>query len=95
MMTRSEEAHVFRLLDEYSRRNHRCFVAEFFSSTENDEYVVCFRPVADGKFSADEYACRYLSFETPQLRMAHIAGALLAMMAAELDRKLPEINPIT
>lgn len=91
-MTTSEEARVFKLLDEYARKNHQCFVAEMFLNEEKNKYVVCFRPLAAGRDSANRFSCRYLNVEAPQAKMASEAGVLSSLAIAELDRKLAEIN---
>jgi hypothetical protein len=92
MLSRSEYSHVFRLLDEHSRRKHQCFVTEMIPSGASDEYLVCFRPVGGTEFSADRFSCRYVRFETLNLRMAHVAEGLLAETIEELDQSLREIG---
>jgi hypothetical protein len=46
----AEETTYFKLLDEYSRTRHRCFLAEMFRT--GPEYTVCFRPTGVEKESA-------------------------------------------
>jgi hypothetical protein len=37
-----EETNCFTLLDDYARTRHGCFLAEFFLSSIQTEYVLCF-----------------------------------------------------
>jgi hypothetical protein len=91
-MTPSERAVVFKLLDDYSRNKHRCFVAELdFAKTEND-YQVCFRPTGGTKDSPNRYECRYLRIGIRDIMEAAERKELSASVVEQLDKELPSLG---
>jgi len=66
----SSESRLFELLDDYARKHHGCFLAEFFLDYEQTEYVVCFRPVTGNINLQDRHACTYLRIEAEAARAA-------------------------
>jgi len=82
----AEETTCFKLLDEYSRTRHRCFLAEMFSTVS--EYTLCFRSTGVQKESASRYACRYLRIGTREVSTAARNGILLPSTTEMLDREL-------
>jgi hypothetical protein len=88
-LTSSEEAQLFRLLDDYSRLQHQCFVSEMFLNDRKTEYVVCFRPVEAREDSANRYACEYLQVGVPEAKLVSHTGVLTASIIKELESELP------
>lgn len=92
-MTTREYSRAFKLLDEYSRRHHQCFVTELFLGSNRIEYFVCFRPTNES-INPDQFACRYLKIETAQFELISQIGALPISIIEELDKELPALgNP--
>jgi len=91
-MTSSEDAAVFRLLDSYSRNQHRCFVAEFGFDKAEADYVVCFRPTGGTKDSPNRYACRYLHFGSTDIKEAAERKELPTSVIEQLDKELPSLG---
>ena len=90
-MTTREYARAFKLLDDYSRQNHQCFVAELFLDSNRIEYVVCFRPTNES-INPDQFACRYLKIETGEFDLISQIGALPISIIEELDKELPALG---
>jgi hypothetical protein len=91
-MTPSESAQAFRLLDEYSRKNHQCFVTEFdLRNDAGTEYLVCFRPTNES-INPDQFACRYLKFRAAQFEPISQLGVLPISIIEELDKELPALG---
>ncbi len=84
-----QETRVFKLLDDYSRNRHNCFLAEMFLNQAQTAYTLCFRPVNKNKNSPDRYACRYLHLEASELKIAAEKGSIGASTIEELDKELP------
>jgi len=92
MMTLSELTLVFKLLDEYSRENHQCFIAEM--DPRNDartEYSLCFRPTNES-INPDHFACRYLRFSTEQFEPISQSGVLPVAITEQLDKELAALG---
>ena len=87
----SEETKFFSLLDDYSRKQHQCFLAEFLPNSAQTEYTLCFRPVQVSVRSADRYACRYIHAGRHEARIAAEAGALSPALREQLDRELSRL----
>jgi len=87
-----EETQLFGLLNDYSKSQHECFVAEMFPSKTGDEYILCFRPMHIGKAHDGRYACRYMRMNKLAAQKAAITGTLGEEIIAELDRELPELR---
>ena len=87
-MTSSEQAAVFRLLDEYSKKQHQCFVAEMFLNKPKDSYLVCFRPAAISIGAANSRDCVYVSISISEARAvaeAKVVGnAISRLLETEL-----------
>ena len=90
-MTTPEYSRAFKLLDEYSRQNHQCFVAELFLGSNRIEYVVCFRP-SNESINPDQFACRYLKIGTAQFELISQTGVLPISIIEELDKELPALG---
>jgi hypothetical protein len=91
-MTSSKYAIVFRLFDDYSRKKHHCFVAEFNPARGKSGYSLCFRPTRGTKDSPNRYACRYLHFELGEVQDAAKSGELPATVTEFLDKELPSLG---
>jgi len=69
-----QETTFFKLLDEYARTRHQCFLTEMLPDFPDKlRYSWCFRPIGVGKGGPDQYTCRYLSIDAAE--MAYSAGA--------------------
>ncbi|HEV2233470.1 MAG TPA: hypothetical protein VGV68_08720 [Terriglobia bacterium] len=90
-MTASEHAVVFKLLDDYSRNKHQCFVAEFELDTAETYYPVCFRPTGGTKDSP-RFACRYLHIGIIEVTEAAERKELPASVIELLDKELPALG---
>jgi hypothetical protein len=93
-LTTEEQGRCFKVLDEYSRRKHNCFVAEFFLSDQVGKYFVCFRPTgvsSDSVDDPDRYACKYLQFEVEDVKRMRSEESLPVEVAKRLDEALPTI----
>ncbi len=91
-MTTSDRAIAFRLLDDYARSKHQCFVAEFDLDKAGLEYRVCFRPTCGSKGSPNRYACRYLHVGIRDVTEAVEKKELPASVVDLLDRELPSLG---
>lgn len=90
----SEETQAFKLLDDYSRDQHRCFLTEMFLNEAKTAYRLCFRPTGAGRESPDRFAHRYLNFEVSEVKVAAQEGMLTASMTEELDKELRLLRPV-
>jgi hypothetical protein len=90
-MTSPEEKQLFKLLDDYSRRHHQCFVAEMFLNDERTEYILCFRPT-QVKDSPNRYACQYLHLGISEANIAGQGNELGASMRALMDKELVSLG---
>jgi hypothetical protein len=91
-LTPSEEAQLFRLLDDYSRLQYKCFVSELFLNKHKPEYTVCFRSTASREDSTNRYACRYLHIDEAEAKTVSRTGALTASIIIKLENELPELR---
>ena len=92
MLTSSEGAVVFRLLDDYCRSKHRCFVAELDLDKAGRHYRVCFRPTGGTKHSPNRDAGRYLEIGIGCIMEVAEEKALPASITELLDRDLPSLG---
>lgn len=91
-MTSSEEGLIFKLLDDYSRTRHHCFLAEMFLDRVQTEYFLCFRPTSDHPNpNPSNYACRYLRVEIGEVQTIDTTGKLTASIIQRLDADLPSL----
>jgi hypothetical protein len=94
-MTPEEKGRCFRMLDEYSRRNHKCFLAEMDLNVKRGVYTACFRPLGLSVDSPNRYACRYLYASVDDLTNAVHAGRPSQSVSAMLDRELKELSTLS
>ena len=81
----------FRLIDDYAREHHQCFLAEMFLNRGQTEYMLCFRPTEAAK-NSDRYACRYLCFEISEISTVEQAQELNDSVKTLLDKELPNLS---
>lgn len=93
-MTSSEYSVFFKLLDDYCRAKHHCFVAELTFIDARDEYDICFRPTGVTRDSPNRYACRYLAFGISTLIEASQRKELPVSMTEQLDKELPGLGQL-
>lgn len=82
------EKRSFRLLDQYARNKHGCFITEFFLDLDGAKYVVCFRPLKISKEPANRYARRYLRFPAHEIHLMNGGKPLSPDIADEIDAAL-------
>ena len=91
-MTSNPDALVFKLLDNYSRERHDCFIAEFFPNAAKTEYNVCFRPVGSDRDSLNRYSCKYLRIGLAEVAALVESEMLNTHIQEMLDRELTQIE---
>jgi hypothetical protein len=87
-MTPAKDETAFRLLDQYARSAHSCFVAEMFPNEAGTEYTACFRPVNTGRDSPNRLDCRYFRFSIQEVETLNETNALTASIAEKIDNQL-------
>ena len=91
-ITAEEKRRCFKLLDEYARPNHNCFVTEFFLSREASAYNVCFRPLGVSKDSPNRYDCKYVQFDLENVRAMASGRSLPTSISDQLDQALSTVT---
>lgn len=91
-ITPAEEAACFKLLDEYARSKHKCFVSEFFRSTKEGGYSVCVRPLGGSKTDPNRYASKYLRFAADDVRVISASTSVPHRISVVLDNALATIR---
>ena len=94
-MTPEQEGGCFKMLDGYSRRNHKCFLAEMDLIVSKEVYALCFRPLGVSIDSPNRYACRYLYATVQDLMNAAHVQRLPQSISEMLDRELLELSMLT
>jgi len=87
-----EETNCFTLLDNYARTRHQSFLAEFFLSTIETDYVLCFRPIVGGEPSGTRHGCRYVYVRPDLVKTAGQENKLPDVISELLDRELPKMR---
>ena len=90
----SVEVNCFRLLDDYARRTHHCFLAEFSAKSEETEYVLCFRPAEISRETEKRYACKYVRLSAEEVVLAGKSFQLTSALSQKLDSELRELAEI-
>lgn len=85
-----EETNCFKMLDEYARGRHRCFLAEMDLDADKARYSLCFRPAEAAKDSPNRYAYRYLYIGADEVGAT--GQALPTSIIEMLDRELPTLQ---
>ena len=65
---------LFKLLDSYAKRHHKCFLTELFLSDERDEYILCFRPPVFREDLQNQSVCRHVEIGVGEARELTRAG---------------------
>jgi hypothetical protein len=84
----TDYARLFKLLDGYAKRHHKCFLTELFLNEEDTEYILCFRPLTVSEDLESRLACRYLRVEISEAREMIRTGLLPISVANILDEQL-------
>jgi hypothetical protein len=92
-MMKSEYSRLFKLLDGYAKRHHKCLLAEFSFDEDKGEYIVCFRP-SNVSPTPDRYACRYFSITNSEAREILRASLLPVSVANSLDEELRPLSAL-
>jgi hypothetical protein len=87
-MNKEDEKALFKMLDDYARNGHRCFVSEFFASS--DEYIVCFRPTDQGRSKLS--ACHYLHLPVSEADAIVTTKQLTQSLRFMLDQRLSALE---
>jgi len=85
------EKRSFRLLDEYARNKHGCFITELFLDLDGLKYIVCFRPL---KAAPKPHGCsphRYLRFRANEVHAVNAGKPLSPDMVRLMDEVLPTL----
>jgi hypothetical protein len=90
--SRSEYSKLFKALDGYAKRHHKCFLAELFMSEDGDEYIMCFRPTVFSEDPQNQRTCLYVRIETGEARELTRTGLLTESIANILDEKLQPLS---
>ena len=85
---RSDYAKLFKPLDGYAKRHHKCFLTELFLNEDGDQYWACFRPVTVVEDSGSLSPCRYVRIEITEAREIKQTGLLPLSVANLLDEQL-------
>ena len=88
----SQKAELFKLLDNYSRTRHQCFLAEIFLDDAKTKYWLCFRPVGERLDSTDQYACSYVQIGLSAAGNASDKNFLDESLTELLDSKLSQLR---
>jgi hypothetical protein len=91
-LTTEEHGLCFRLLDEYARSKHSCFISEFFSPMQSGSYTICFRSLGSKPNDSDNYSCKYLQLNVGELRKIVSEKSVPVVVAAKLDAALPTLQ---
>jgi hypothetical protein len=86
-----EETNCFKMLDEYSRSRHRCFLAEMDLDAPQACYSLCFRPTQVSQDSPNRHECRYLRISAEEVTTAGQKQVLPGSITQMLDRELPAL----
>jgi hypothetical protein len=90
--SRSEYSKLFKLLDGYAKRHHKCFLAELFMSEDGDAFIMCFRPKVFSEDPQNQRVCQYVRIETGEARELTRTGLLTESIANILDEKLQPLS---
>lgn len=81
---------LFKLLDEYSRNVHNCFLAEMNVNAQLTVYSLCFRPLRS--HSSDPYAYRYVEIDAEEIHALNRVRSLPATITDLLDEELTPLR---
>lgn len=84
----SEEEHLFKILDDYAKARHQCFVAEMSANSARTEYIICFRPLNVTIDSASRSVCRYWRISVDEAKSIAGTPSLPAPVRQKLDEAL-------
>ena len=82
----------FKLLDEYARTRHQCFLTEMLPDRIGIQYSWCFRPIGVGKDDPNRHACRYLSIDVAEMTRSAAARCLSRDVTDKLDKELSSLR---
>ncbi len=85
---------LFKLLDGYAKRHHKCFLTELFLNDEGDEYILCFRPLVFREDPQNQSVCQYVRIGIGEAGELTRTGLLTVSVANILDEKLGPLNLI-
>jgi len=87
-----EESQLFRILDEYSRLRHGCFLAEMFLNKDATHYVLCFRPVEPKVCAVGAGVCRYVYLNREDGLSVGSTGVMTDSVRQDLDTALQSLG---
>jgi hypothetical protein len=90
----TDYARLFKVLDGYAKRHHKCFLTELFLSTEGDEYILCFRPLVFCEDPQNQSVCRYVRIGIGEAAELTRTGLLTVSVANILDETLEPLSLI-
>jgi hypothetical protein len=87
-----QNAAVFKVIDDYVRLEHRCFVSECDQNTSRAEWVICLRPTVDNTRPLDRYACKYFRLTQQEADELCKSNGLSPALKAKIDIDLQAIT---
>ena len=88
----SGEANCFKLLDDYTRVIHGCFLTEFDPKGKGEgSYLCCLRHLGTEIDGPNRYACKYVTMGADQAESILSSQCLPAYVAEILDEELPGV----
>jgi hypothetical protein len=88
----NEETRLFKLLDNYARSQHRCFLTELFMNQDHTRYFLCFRPQGPLRDESERFACVYLQIDLEEARAIYSQRALTTTVVRDMDEKLSKLG---
>lgn len=83
----------FKLIDDYARSAHRCFLTEFFPTGKGEGcYLCCFRPLGAEINAANRYACKYVTVSADQIESILSNLCIPTSVAQMLDGELARLT---
>ena len=88
----SESAALFTAVDDYVRRSHLCFVAEWDLNRDNTMWAICIRPTNENPRVLDRYACKYIDVTLQEAQEISTSRTLSSALKQKIDRDLDAIT---
>ena len=79
---------LFKIVDDYVRAEHACFVSECFVNQLRTEWVICVRPTNESARTLDRYACKYFRLTLQEVEELCTFNAISSALSSRIDREL-------
>lgn len=90
----SRYCRLFELLDNYSRTEFGCFLAELDLTKDRREYRLCFRRLSVSKDSPNRHACGYLHIDVKEAKCAVDIGSPSLAITEQLAMELTALGKL-